>query len=401
MKAASTTAGTRGLQPHVLLLKQTAPLETWFVDLGVDLAKVTGQCTAYIGGVETQRLGGLLIVGGPDYRRDSDRARLWTWLRYFVGALWLALRTHRRTLLFIVAQPPYLPVIGYLKSLLFRQRYVVWVDDVYPDLLTRFGRMSERGPVVWLWRWLNRRTFGRASAVFTLGPCMADLVQRYSPHPVRIVPTWVDANEFPAVAKRDNPFAQEHSQVGKLTVLYSGNIGLTHDLDTMLEAARRLVERREIAFMVIGSGPRYQEVQEAAKGLENVTVLPLQPEEMLPYSLATGDVAVVSLGRGFEGISMPSKTYYAMAARSAVLGLSRPPNDLASVIDETGAGVNVEPGDVEGFVAAVTRFSDDPAYLESCRKNARAAAETRFSRETNVALVLDAIRPLLDEGGHG
>lgn len=385
---------------RVLFLKQTAPPRTYFIEMATDLAEALGPCEALTSETPPGSFGSLTVLRGPAYHRSSDISRLWAWGRYFVEALRVSFRTSRQTLLFIVAQPPLLPLIGYLRSLLFRQRYVVWVDDVYPDVLVRAGRLREDSAVAKVWGWLNKRVYGRASAVFTLGPCMAGLVQRYTARPVHVVPTWVDADGFPDVRKEENPFAREHGQVGKLTVLYSGNIGLTHDIETMFAAARRLEDRQDIGFTVVGAGPRYEEARRAARGLDNVTVLPLQPQEMLPFSLATGEVAVVSLGKGFEGVSMPSKTYHSMAARSAILGLSHAPNDLQGVIEQTDCGVNIEPGDVDGFVEAVLRFKDDAAYLDRCRRNSRAAAETRFSRRTNVERVLEIIRPLLPSDGH-
>ena len=385
---------------RVLFLKQTAPPKTYFIELAADLAEALGPCVALTSETTAGRIGDLTVEAAPAYRRGSDFSRLWTWSRYFLAALVRSFRTSEQTLLFIVAQPPLLPLAGYLRNLLFRQRYVVWVDDVYPDVLVRAGRLGEGGAVAKAWGWLNKRVYERASAVFTLGPRMADVVQRYAARPVYVVPTWVDANGYPHVAKADNHFAREHGQVGKLTVLYSGNIGLTHDIGTMIEAARRLEDRQDIGFMIVGAGPRYEEARRAARGLANVTVLPLQPEETLPFSLATGEVAVVSLGKGFEGVSMPSKTYHNMAARSAILGLSHAPNDLQQVIERHDCGVNVEPGDVDGFVEAVLRFRDDAAYLDRCRRNARAAAETRFSRRTNVERVLEIIRPLLPPDDH-
>lgn len=91
---------------------------------------------------------------------------------------------------------------------------------------------------------------------------------------------------------------------------------------------------------------------------------------------------------------MPSKTYHAMAAGSALLGVSHSPSDLESVIERYRCGINVEPGDVDGFVQAVDKFRETE-YLAKCRKNARHAAETEFSRTVNVQRVFDAINPLL------
>ncbi len=89
--------------------------------------------------------------------------------------------------------------------------------------------------------------------------------------------------------------------------MYSGNMGLGHDIKTMLEAARCLQDEPKIHFMFIGAGPKWQTAEETLQreSLPNVTLLGWQPEETLPYSLATADVALVSLEDGIEGLAIP------------------------------------------------------------------------------------------------
>ena len=117
-------------EPKILFLKQTSWHRTYFVELGTDVAQEVGPCIMYTSVDADQQIGDLRLLAGPAYSRQTNLARLWTWLRYFVGALWLAWRTSHKALLFIVAQPPYLPLIGYLCKRLYGQRYIVWIDDV-------------------------------------------------------------------------------------------------------------------------------------------------------------------------------------------------------------------------------------------------------------------------------
>lgn len=388
--------------PRILFLKQTAMMRHWFVELGTDLAEMVGPCLMYTSVDSDRQVGNLRILAAPPYRKDSDLHRLWSWFRYFIKAFWIIWRTPSHALLFIVSQPPYLPILGWLRNVLTGQRYVVWVDDIYPDSLIRLGRLSDGHVVTRVWRWLNRLMLSRAGRVFTLGPCMAEVLSQYLPgndggDRLMVVPTWVDPQAIRPLPKEENPFAIQHGQVDKLTVLYSGNLGLSHDLGTMVEAARRLQGREDIHFMIIGAGSRWAEIEKAARDLPNLTLLPYQPEEVLPFSLATGDVAVISLGQGFEGISMPSKTYYMMAAGAAILGLSKPPSDLQMIIEQHQCGINVKPGDVEGCIEAVLRSCQNEAFLRNCRRAARLAAQRVFCRSVNVHRVHDAILPLVTQ----
>ncbi|HLD46379.1 MAG TPA: glycosyltransferase, partial [Desulfobaccales bacterium] len=174
---------------------------------------------------------------------------------------------------------------------------------------------------------------------------------------------------------------------------YSGNMGMGHDIETMLNAARRLRPARDLHFMFIGAGPKWQSVADYLRleAPDNVTLLPWQPEAVVPFSLAAADVALVSLEAGAEGLAFPSKALSAMAAGSALLGLSHTPSDLQALIEQFHCGLNVRPGDVEGLVQAILTFREDASFLSQCRRTARLLAEDTFARSRNVRKVIDTI----------
>jgi len=110
-------------------------------------------------------------------------------------------------------------------------------------------------------------------------------------------------------------------------------------------------------------------------------LLPFQAENVLPYSLTTGDVTVITLSKGVEGLSIPGKVYYAMAGGSALLCISSGNNELKNIVDKHQCGISVEPGDVEGFVSAIKRFYQDHVFLKSCKENARKAVESHYTKK--------------------
>jgi colanic acid biosynthesis glycosyl transferase WcaI len=182
--------------------------------------------------------------------------------------------------------------------------------------------------------------------------------------------------------------------LGKFTVLYSGNIGVIHDLSLIPALAQKVAGYADVHFLVIGAGPGLRPLQLGCErmGLANVTFLPPQTQAVLPYALATADIGVVALARGAEGISMPSKTYYMMAAGSALLGLSDQTSDLAAVIREHGCGVNVPLGDAATAAAMILELRDDPQRLRRYRENARRASETCFSKAVCLPQMLELIQ---------
>ncbi len=334
-------------------------------------------------------------VQAPGYDRASGRSRVVSWIKYMLHAFRASFAARGRPLLFIVAHPPLMSLLGYLQYKLRGRDYVLWIDDVWPDVIPALGVRSASSWVVRVWAAFNRITYRHAAHVITLGPYMRRKVQPYvAPGtPISIVHTWTDTQRIRPIPKQENPFAVEYGQIGKTTILYSGNMGKTHDMRNLLEAARLLRGREEMHFLFIGAGDQFASVQSSVK-LEqdrNITVLPLQPREMLPFSLAAADIALVCLERGVEGISMPSKTYTSLAAGSAILGVCSRESDLAALIDDSACGRHVEPQDPAGIAAALTAMVDDPGELARMRANARSAAEERFSRQQGVAMVRDIL----------
>ena len=138
------------------------------------------------------------------------------------------------------------------------------------------------------------------------GPYMMKVLSKYIPANVlaTVVPTWVDTDFIRPISKANNPFARAHGQQDKFTVMYSGNLGETHDIAAILTAARELRDRADIHFMIIGSGPQWHSIASSVEVARdpNISVLPLQPSEVYRTHWLRELVFVVSMGRGVEGI---------------------------------------------------------------------------------------------------
>lgn len=399
-----TTSGSgSGAVPEILFVNQSAG--QLFRELAEDLALTAGSASMLTGHVEGARMAvrpPLCLRLGPAYRRTSDWSRVWSWIRFFTSAAREAWSASPRTLLFLVSNPPMLPLLGWLLKRLRGQRYVVLVYDIHPELLVAFGRLRSSHPMVRAWQFANRVAWENADAVFTIGAAMGQKLEslfdasRTSAGGVVVIPNWSDPAAIRPVHKSENEFARAHGQQDKLTVLYAGNLGETQDLSTLVETARRLRDDASIHFMMIGDGSRRGWVEEQIRlgQLRNVTLLPRQPEELLSNVLAMGDIAVVSLARGAESYSVPSKLYSSMAAGSALLLVMDARSDGALMVSELECGAVVEPGDVDGMIAAIKRFASSPSFLAACRARSREALVNRFARSRATSAYADTLRRL-------
>lgn len=377
--------------PRIIFLNQASGL--LFRELAEGLAEsVGGQCILYAGSNKSNEIEdstGLKVIRAPQYRRGSYISRILDWFRYFFYVSYYILNQPRNALIFIVSNPPFLPLVGYLMKKLRGQPCVVLIYDIYPDLAIYLGKMSRQGLLTHIWRWFNKVVWQNSTAIFTIGNVMADKlnnmfnVEKTRLRYTAVIPNWVDHNFIKPLSKEKNWFAQQYGLVNKFTVLYSGNLGATHDLETILKAARELGNFNDIQFLIIGDGFKRTYIEKFIneEKLSNALLLPFQTENVLPYSLTTGDVAVITLSKGVEGLSVPSKVYYAMAGGLALLCICSGNNELKSIIKKHQCGILVEPGDVEGFVSAIKRFYNDPVFLKKCKENARKAVEIHYTKK--------------------
>ena len=244
--------------------------------------------------------------------------------------------------LLLTTAPPFLPVIGYLVSLLFNTPYVVILYDLYPDIAVELGVVDYHHPVAKLWRWINQRVWRRAKSLIVLSPSMKERVAGHCPDirdRIEVIHSWADPELIKPIEKKDNWFAREHDLVDTFTVLYSGNMGRCHDIDTIFEAAK-LLRNEPIRFVCIGGGPKRKELIEDVKteGLENFLFLPYQDKKNIPYSMTACDVSLVSVSEGMESLVAPSKLYPALAAGRPLAVICPEGTYLEELVKRAGCG---------------------------------------------------------------
>ncbi len=298
---------------------------------------------------------------------ERIRGRVVNSLLFCLRTLLRLLRQCRRgDLLLFTTEPAYLPIVGWFCHLLTRAPYVVLVYDLYPDIAISLGVVAADHPVARLWRFLQARSFAAASEIVVLSTTMQDLLRKNDPDlltPITVIPSWADPAAIMPIPKPENSFVQRHGLGEGFTVLYSGNQGRCHDLDTLLEAARLLRHEQHIRVLIVGGGAQHsflvQQVQ--AWQLPNVRFLPYQDVEVLPQLLAAGDLAIVSLREAAEGQVAPSKLYGHLAAACPVAAICAPHSYLRTEIARAGCGGAFASGEAQLLADFIRSLAADPA----------------------------------------
>ncbi len=328
----------------------------------------------------------LALVNAPCYNISNYFTRILSWIYYFLLALIRMAFTSRKSLIFIVSTPPFLGLVGYVFKKIKGQKYVMLVYDIHPDLLINIGSLKD-GFIAKMWRKLNRAVWNNADAVITIGEYMAQNlakqfdVSRTTLGKIAVIHNWADVEWMKPIPKDNNLFIKEWGLEGKFIVMYSGNIGATHDLETLVEAIKVLKDYDGIKFVVIGEGAKKQFVIDAKKeyGLDNLLILSYLPNSQLPLSLPAADVAIVSTGIGVDGFLVPSRFYFSIAAGNAVISICSPKCEIADIVREHNCGEVVNPGDSTKLQSIILNYYNDKSVLDEAKANSRRVAVEKYS----------------------
>jgi len=305
--------------------------------------------------------------------RKSTIKRLISWSLGFLKALYLVKTKYKNAHLFLTTNPPFAPLI----PLFCNNSYTLLVYDVYPDVLTEFKLLGKDSFIVKLWQKANRKVYTNADQLFTISEGMKRCMENYSgENPVQVVPVWTDNRFLKPIAKKENPFVISQGLKDKFIILYSGNLGFTHELDVILEIAAQ-IKRPDLFFLIIGEGAKKSQLQQKIEdeGLTNCRILPWQTVEMLPYSLAAADLGIVSLGKGASLLSVPSKTFNLLSVGAPLLCIASNESELSALVHQHKIGKCFTPDQVQEMIAYIENLADNREYHQTLSGNALKASE--------------------------
>ena len=228
---------------------------------------------------------------------------------------------------------------------------------------------------------MERTLLRRFDAVSTISDAMlARLAGKGVPDGRRVLFTnWADLAAVAPHADDGRLRATLGIAPGTLVALYSGNMGGKQGLDTVVDAARRLAGRRDIRFVLCGSGGTRPALERQAADLANVTFVDLQPLDRLGDLLAFADIHMLPQRAEAADLVMPSKLGGMLASGRPVVAAAAPGTQLARAL--AGCGRVVPPGDAGAFAAAVAALADNPADRAVTGATARAVAERDWDRD--------------------
>lgn len=324
-------------------------------------------------------------------------------LRYsfnWIIQLWKGLMEKDVDCIYLASTPP---IQGMLGSIIKKFRGVPFVynlQDIFPDSLYNNGLANKDGLLWKIGRVIENFTYKHADKIIVISEDFKKniLAKGVSEEKIEVVYNWVDQNAVVEIPREKNKLFDMYGlDRSKFYVTYNGNIGLSQNMDMLLEVASELQsEHTDINFVLVGQGAYLDEVKRivAEKKLDNVHLLPFQPYEDISHVFSLGDVSLVISKPGTGSASVPSKTWSIMSASRPVLA-NFDENELKDIIEEHKCGIFTKAGDKAAFTDAIVKLYGDRELCKEYGKNGRQFVMDNLTREIGTSKYVDVIKSVV------
>lgn len=308
------------------------------------------------------------------YNKKNAFSRLLSWIIGTVQVLWKLLLKYKDYEIVFFTNPPF---CVFIVPFLPGRVYTIVVYDLYPDALKNIG-VRENSIIYRLWNKVNIKAFAGAVKLITLSDGMKSALSKYVEScKIKVVYNWPSSGITEPICKENNIFLKKYGLEDKFVILYSGNMGYTHDLECIVEVADSVKDDKSFAFVFIGEGKKKDVLSSLVKQkkLDNCYFLSWQPADMLSHSLCAADVGIVTINQESSLVSVPSKTYNLLAAGVPLLCIASSESELARLVLKFNNGNFFEKKNIDGMVRYIKHLKEDEVYYHELSNNSLMAAK--------------------------
>ena len=298
--------------------------------------------------------------------------------------------------MFVASTPPIQGAMAAMVKKVRRIPLIYNLQDVFPDSLVNTGTIG-RSSILWkIGRMIEDFTYANADKIIVISKDIKNniMAKGVPEDKIELIYNWVDESEVIDIQRSENKLFDLYGlDKNKFYVTYCGNIGLTQNMDMLLDVAEDLEEYPDIQFVIIGDGAYKKNVEKNIidRNLGNVKLLPFQPYEDISHVFSLGDVGLIISKPGVGDNSVPSKTWSIMSASRPVLA-SFDENELKDIIKNNDCGVFVPAGDKLALKEAIISLYKDRDRCVEYGRNGRKFILNNLTKEIGTTKYVNLIK---------
>jgi glycosyltransferase involved in cell wall biosynthesis len=310
--------------------------------------------------------------------------RLFNYFSFVKTSAWVGMFKLGKFDYILCESPPlFLGMSAYFLKLVKGAKLIFNVSDLWPESAEKLGIVTNR---FFLWNATKLEEFLYKKAYIVSGQTQGickNIQTRFPDKKVYWLPNGVDLSYYNANETQDDWRKKNDFNSDDFLLLYAGIIGHAQGLEVILNAAAKLKEFKNIKFILLGSGPEKEKLQQM-KGdmeLESVLFFDAVTKKEMPAIVSAVDVAVIPLKKLdlFKG-AIPSKIFENLAMKKPILlGVEGEAKEL--FIEDGKCGLAFIPEDSEDLKNKTIELFTNRASLKQLGENGFKYVEQKFTRD--------------------
>ena len=275
--------------------------------------------------------------------------------------------------------PPLIPgLIAVIYKKLKGAKFICHIQDLQVDAANDLEMIKSKGLIKVLFS-IERYILKQATYISRISPGMIKKIKSKINKEVVFFPNWSDTSFFYPVDDKAALKAEFGFQPTDNVALYSGAIGEKQGLEAILHAAKKLAHFSGLKFVICGSGPYKEKLEELGKSMQlnNLFFMPLQPLEKFNRFLNMADIHLVIQKVNAGDLVMPSKLTNILAVGGLAVVTANSGTSLYELIDEQKMGILIEAENQVALENGILAALDGNAV--TLKQNARKYAELNLS----------------------
>ena len=304
-------------------------------------------------------------------------------------------------IMFISSTPP---IQGAMAALVKKVRKIPLVynlQDIFPDSLVGTGLAKKDGLLWKIGRVIENFTYRNADKIIVISQDFKrNIMAKGVPEEkIEVIYNWVDEQAVVHIPRAENKLFEKYNlDPEKFYITYCGNIGLTQNMDLLLDVAKELSAEENIHFVLVGEGADKARVQSRVENekISNISFLPFQPYEDISHVFSLGDAGLIISKPGVGENSVPSKTWSIMSAECPVIA-NFDENEIKTILTDNSCGIFTKAGDKEAFKNAILELYNDREKAVRLGKNGRQFIMENLTREIGTSKYVEVVKKVFEE----
>lgn len=283
--------------------------------------------------------------------------------------------------------PPFLPPLIAMLSKKYHFKFYFEIYDLYPDTAIRAGAMKLKSLSSQVFFFCTNYALKNSERIIVLSEeCKKYLTKTrngLNSEKIAVIPNWY----------KRLPVSHKAYPKNQLKILYGGNMGIMQDMDTILNAAKKLKNDNRFEFIFVGQGAKKEAIKNFIRenNLINCTLHDFLPKESYDLLLDHVDMAIVSLEKFGVGLGSPSKLYGYLSKGIPIIAIISSHTDISKDITNFRNGIRIDNGDSDNLVTNLLNiYSDQDQLLDMCN-NALNLFNSKYTLEQTSSLFLDIL----------